>query len=426
VRFSLLIAAALVVCTGGGVRAESLVELARVGPWPAVSQLVAYRGRMWFANSVKFENHNSADIWSYDPADGALRYEAQLFSQDAGVPLVWDGLLWWPFEDPRFSPGRGEFMVTDGTGWRWWQVPSAHAFHLHAMAGGEDALYAGSSAWDAALQVSHDRGASWEIVTRIGSPDDGVTRPYGLALLDGVPVLGLVARWRQAPGLIRVEPDGAAPVAGWPDGQTVDGLTEWRGHFYAHVGADGGSSVWRTDGTASVRIGALDGRLIRDFAAGPDALWAVEARAGGGALWGSADGLEWRLHQEWAEAEPMDVAMLAGDVYVGMIGPGEEGNLWGPPDPSRPGPAGPAPELPRFHAPLPAEDRSRLLDELDVLLADPESYGDHGAAFRTVLRALVRDGGEEVGAALSARLHRDYPRDPVPTYGGGITARAGR
>ncbi len=425
-RFSFFIAAAIAVCAGGGARAEPLVELARVEPWPAVSQLVAYRGRMWFANSVKFENHNSADIWSYDPTGGALRYETQLFSQDAGVPLVWDGLLWWPFEDPRFSPGRGEFMVTDGTEWRWWQVPPARAFHLHAMAGGEDALYAGTSAWDAALQVSRDRGASWEMVSGIDSPEDSVTRPYGLALLDGAPVLGLVARWRHAPGLLRVGPDGPAPVPGWPDGWSVDGLTEWRGHLYAHVGTDRGSSVWRTDGRASTRIAALDGRFIRDFAAGAETLWAVEARREGGALWRSAEGLEWHLHQEWAEMDPMDVAVLAGDAYVGMIGPGEGGSLWGPAQPSRPEPAAPAPPLPQFHEPLQAKDRARLLDELDALLADPESYGDHGAAFRAVLRTLVRDGGEDVGAALGARLGRDYPRDPVPTYGGGMTARADR
>ena len=40
---------------------------------PVISHPIAYRGRIWFANSVKGRNHNSADIWSLDPASGKLR-----------------------------------------------------------------------------------------------------------------------------------------------------------------------------------------------------------------------------------------------------------------------------------------------------------------------------------------------------------------
>ena len=69
---------------------EVLPDLARVGPWPVASEPIAFRGRVWFANSVKGRNHNSADLYSYDPATGALRYERHLFSQDAGQPLVAD------------------------------------------------------------------------------------------------------------------------------------------------------------------------------------------------------------------------------------------------------------------------------------------------------------------------------------------------
>ena len=39
------------------------------------SRLIGFDGRLWLANSVKGANHNSADIYSYDPLNGGLRYE---------------------------------------------------------------------------------------------------------------------------------------------------------------------------------------------------------------------------------------------------------------------------------------------------------------------------------------------------------------
>ena len=68
--------------------APSLVQLLSQGPWSAVSGLVGYRGRVWYVNGEKSVNHNAADLYSYDPASGASRYERALFSQDAGEPLV--------------------------------------------------------------------------------------------------------------------------------------------------------------------------------------------------------------------------------------------------------------------------------------------------------------------------------------------------
>jgi hypothetical protein len=45
--------------------------------WPHVSSLIGYRGRLWFVNSRKYMNHNSVDIWSYDPACGKACCEPQ-------------------------------------------------------------------------------------------------------------------------------------------------------------------------------------------------------------------------------------------------------------------------------------------------------------------------------------------------------------
>ena len=104
---------------------DPLPVLAQVGPWPVLSQLIGFDRRLWFANSVKGRNHNSADLYSYDPRTGGLRYEKHLFSQDAGRPLALDGRLYWPYEDSRFSLGWGEFQVTDGTRWQTGVIPTA-------------------------------------------------------------------------------------------------------------------------------------------------------------------------------------------------------------------------------------------------------------------------------------------------------------
>ncbi|MGI9371498.1 MAG: hypothetical protein ACR2OJ_03305 [Hyphomicrobiales bacterium] len=99
-----LAAAPMLPSAVGAVEPE-LSILARVGPWPVTSRLIGYDGKVWFANSVKGRNHNSADIWSLDPETAELRYERHLFSQDAGVPLVHRDLLYWPYEDGRYSFG---------------------------------------------------------------------------------------------------------------------------------------------------------------------------------------------------------------------------------------------------------------------------------------------------------------------------------
>ena len=121
---------------------ELLPVVARVGPWPVASRLIRYGGRIWLANSVKGVNHNSADLYSYDPVSGRLRYERHLYSQDAGYPLVFGGLLYWPFEDSRYSLGWGHFMATNGRRWRLGTIPSARSFHVHALTIFEGALLA--------------------------------------------------------------------------------------------------------------------------------------------------------------------------------------------------------------------------------------------------------------------------------------------
>jgi hypothetical protein len=128
-------------------RPEELVMLAKPGPWTAVSGLVGYGERLWFVNAELFVNHNSADVYSYDPLTSRAHYETHLFSQNAGLLAVADGLLYWPFEDARSSSGRGAFMVTDGRAWTWHLPPEGQVFHIYAMLGHRGTLFAATSAW---------------------------------------------------------------------------------------------------------------------------------------------------------------------------------------------------------------------------------------------------------------------------------------
>ncbi len=74
-------------------RDAPFVVLSRAGIWESVSQMIGFRDRLWFVNSVKFRNQNSADLYSYDPVSGDTRYERHFFSQDAGDPVVLSRLL---------------------------------------------------------------------------------------------------------------------------------------------------------------------------------------------------------------------------------------------------------------------------------------------------------------------------------------------
>ena len=75
IRLRVLVAGVAAVVATTPAPADDLETLAEVGPWPAVTGLIGYNGRLWFANAVRYPDHNSADVYSLDPARrrGALR-----------------------------------------------------------------------------------------------------------------------------------------------------------------------------------------------------------------------------------------------------------------------------------------------------------------------------------------------------------------
>ena len=63
-RSILVLIAYLAILPGNPASARDapLVVLPRAGIWEGVSQMIGFMGRLWFVNSVKFRNHNSADL----------------------------------------------------------------------------------------------------------------------------------------------------------------------------------------------------------------------------------------------------------------------------------------------------------------------------------------------------------------------------
>lgn len=397
--------------TPGPVEAETLVRLVHGLPWSSVSSLIGYRGRLWFANSVKFVNHNSADLYSFDPGTGKARYEKHLFSQDAGDPVILRGLLYWPFEDSRFSPGHGEFMVTNGRDWGWHVIPRGRAFHTHAMtaAGGE--LYASLSAYSAKIAISRDRGATWRLHYEYPTPERKVSRITSLAVLRNTVFAGLTTWYDDSsPKLLRVGPRGASPVPGWPTGSEVTPTIAYKGWVYGVNTGPDGAALWRTDGGRVERLRGPDG-IINAFATDGDLLWAVTARKGSGVLWQTTDGTNWSSVHRFEGVRPLSVAIFDGAPYVGVLSH-KGGELWGAQsaiavafDPR----IRTLPETPRLSEP----QRRAALAALDKTLSEQARYG----RLRFSIRPLALDRSKETSDALIRRLSGPFPQGTARMFG---------
>jgi hypothetical protein len=420
-----------------------LVPLARIGPWPVLSGLTAYRGRIWFANAVKYKDHNSADVYSFDPATGKTRYERHLFSQDVGRPAEAFGLLYWPFEDSRTSMGAAEYMVTNGSAWQWRRIPTGLAFHNHVMLADGGDLYAGTGAFHARLHHSTDRGRTWRQIYVSEDKRNSFSRVLALATLEGALYLGLYSSNQPNQKLLMRVGQGFRPVPGWPVGDQTDDLVTWRGHVYGLNTEKNQRTLWRTNGKATQEVAALSGLFVVALAGGPRRLWAlVNHRRGGASVWSSADGISWREGQGFAKDRPVDLLVHDGRIYAGGRGADGKGVLWGTQVsqtkvsqtqallthvsptrvPVRTNPASVVPDLPPFPPPRPAR-LDPLLAALDDALADPAGLGARGS-LRRLVDPLVATRDRQAGGELSRRLGRLKAGPDRSFFAGGRTFAA--
>ncbi len=295
---------------------QELAVVARVGPWPIASKLIGYRGRLWCVNSVLGRNHNSADVYSYDPVSRSTRYERHLFSQDSGDPIIKFGLLYWPSEDSRWSVGRGDSLVTNGEHWAMGTVPTAQIFHIHAMTSLGARLIAATSAWRGGIQVSDDRGATWREIYDHPTPTRQVSRIVTLASTTERSYGYLLHRDTRRH--ISISGDVVAEVPGWPQDRPIlgmAGLGEW---LYALVRESAGIAIWRTDGVVSHAIAAPRANWdAQDLVASNGRLWLLTESAQGGAVWTSDDGGGWQQVVWLRGGSPYDLEIVDGVPFVG-------------------------------------------------------------------------------------------------------------
>jgi hypothetical protein len=374
---------------------EQLTLLAEPGPWGWVSQLIAFRGRLWLANQELGVEHNSADLYSFDPVHGDLRFERHLFSQGVGRPAALGGWLYWPHRDPRFHLGVGLIAATDGDTWRLLRLPSTSIKHVEALLAAPPELIAAASTRRPLLYASDDRGATWRPVAGDPAAEGRVARILELAVHQGVLYGALWDGLAQGDvrTLVRIEDGRWTALPGWPSDVAIRGVAPLGEWLYAALEG----SLWRTDGTRSERVGpSPPGQHLRDLVASEGALYALGIASdleSGGTVWRSPDGQAWEPVARVGEGRPHELAILAGRPFVGGRGPGDLGALWGPGEPR---------ELAVDRSPLseperppgePSRDATPTLDwarehlRLASLLREPESYADRaGELTREILR----------------------------------------
>lgn len=377
-----------------------LAPLVRPGMWAGVSHVTIYDGRVWFANSDPFEDTNAADIYSYDPETGALRYERGLFTQDAGMPTVFGGRLFWPFEDPRFSMGAGEYAVTDGRAWRWRRLPRGRAMHLHAMAACGEAFVAVTGAWDGQLQISRDGGRTWHLASTYPRGEASFSRLAAVAPFRGRCFVGASAQGRSGAKLLEWKNGRLEPVPGWPEADATGGLTVHDGRLLAWNDSDGARTLLAFDGAKTALVAAgFPGRL-RALASDGAHLWAVSGESGAGALWRSPDALSWTEVQRFEET-PISVTAVAGAVFVGTYR-AEGGALWGSRGVSLPRDPAAAAFGDAATNPTATADQPAAAGEIERLVAGGIGVAGDPGQLRRAFQRLAANSAPALGRRLAA------------------------
>lgn len=389
---TLLIAATLICLQPVSSNAQQRLDvLARIGPWPVASNLIAYENRIWFSNSVKGRNHNSADIWSLDPKSGGVRYERHLFSQDAGKPVIFQGLLYWPLEDPRLSLGYGAISVTDGQKWRELDIRTAQTFHTHQIIDWGGTLVAITSAWRAGLQTSDDGGASWTSFYDHPTPPKRISRIQSPAVKLGRLYFSL--RDPSGTRLVRATDDEPAGIKGWPQ-QRFRSLTTFDGSLYGIVGSRGSGGIWRSSGRTSEQLNGLPQRGFPvDLFASHDRLWAVYAHESGGYVASSKSGTNWRIDATFDGGKPHEMIAAGGQIIVAGAGADGKAIIWGvrgtafPTPPVRYRRDFPEPvKLPAFDG----IDWKQQSERLKTALLIPDNFRNHGrGGLREIVSSIV-------------------------------------
>jgi hypothetical protein len=399
-------------------RAEKLQLgiIAQVGPWPVASRLIGYRGKLWFANSVKGRNHNSADIWSFNPNKDELRYERHLYSQDAGFPLIYKGLLYWPFEDALQSNGEGVVEVTDGATWQPLVISNPPIYHTSQLLEWNDSLLAITGTRNAGIQRSSDGGRTWEEFYIHPTPDTHVSRLKEMLVFKGSLFASL--KDTKVKRLVRWTDPGFRAVNSWPLNRYFNGLTIHREELYGIVGRGRKREIWKFDGKRSVNVG-FTGPFV-DLTSDGDQLWLV---SNDGRLWSSRDGDSWERHGDLQKGRPVSIQAIAGGIYVAGAGDDGRGIVWGPRENNIPLGAKPPKLISQFPAKKAALDWDSEGKKIDALLADPGTYSRSGSGELRALIFKASTNGAPFGF-FAKRLKVEIPPAKLLAFDGNMELRA--
>ncbi len=412
--------------SGYAANASELAVLARPGPWPVADRLIAYQGRIWFSASVKGVNHNSADIWSFDPAVAELNFERYLFSQDAGKPVMHQGFLYWPHEDMRIGLATGVVSVTNGRDWRDLHMPIDDTMmHTHAVTEWQGQLVAALAGWNGALLASSDAGISWQVLANDPPRTGSFHRYNDVTALDG----RLLIRHWELDGLSLAEyRDGqVVDVEGWPQKRDFSEFTRFNNALYAIVDReDGSGELWRIGSGPPEPVTTAPGTLdLRALASDGRSLWLVSRTGKGGQVWSSPDGKTFAPGAAFSGGIPHSAATLsAGEIYVGGSGQDGRAIIWGPSRTSTVKPDSQRIPLPEqagsSNRPFDLQaERDRLLEALRTL----ENYDRHGRGLLDTIRSILSANPPD--GFFTSMLEAPVPDEEIEMFGGQFSVPAG-
>lgn len=307
----------------------SLQQIAKLPQWPGVSQLIAYQDRIWFVNSEPYEDTNVADIYSHVPGTTSLDYERSLFSQDAGNPVVYKGLLFWPFEDPRSSAGSGEYAVTDGTDWAWRIMQSGSVMHVHAMGVCDDHLVALTGSWNGQLHRL-DANDIWQLQFEYPAGAAPFSRLVSFDQFNGHCLVGASANGQNEPKLLRFEGNTHIPVSSWPASDRVEEITVHKTSLFAFADSATGRELLHFDGEKTKVIKHPDGHRPRGLHSDGETLWLITGKSqeknDAGGLWTVDDNGDITRVAAFSDT-PIDLTGYQNQLFIGTYS-GEGGALW--------------------------------------------------------------------------------------------------
>ena len=392
----------------------NLRPLVEIGPWPYASRLIGYGGRIWFAASVKYRNHNSSDIWSFDPQTGDKRLERNLFSQDAGEPLVYNGLLYWPHEDALLAAGTGEISATNGEGWTSYTIDSALMYHTSELHVYKGSLLAVIGARNAGLQLSSDGGLSWSDAYDHAPKGRHIARIRHMVEYKGEYYATLRDEKKQR--LVKWNGRSFDSVNSFPKNRPIRRLIVHKDALYALVGKIDNREIWKSDGKTSHSLGRT-GRFV-DIASDGQQLWSVTTD---GRLFSLDD--EWEEHPNLKGGTPLSIAVIYGNIYVAGSSDNKKAIIWGMRNtPAVPEitPAKLKQQYPNAVKPL---DWTLLGSKIDAILSAEETYiGRRDTALSNLLDQAIRNGAP-VGF-FAQRLKANIPDIQISTFGGNSKTKA--